>query len=526
MSGDSSVIRPGSPGFIDSGDSGYVAPNSESTPLLRGRSVQPMQASTAASTVTNETPTVASTAAKSSSSGMNALKAVGKFFAKTLVAIPVTFTAAILTGLFALGAIVYETVRGNKKITLADGMVYSVTMLSSVFKILSLKENEEGKTYNWRNTIVDGKAADGRKTGALVLGAGPTMGTPFTSGDFKSIKEELSSNGEQLHVIDLTSPKERVRTLFFGKPAEKADWEGVGATYTNSEAPDFAPLGLAQIDELVEEMHDKISQGINVYIHCAKGVGRSGTIVAAYMAKYGEKSSTKEAIKDVKGLRQISVNEKQQTQIYKYAAMSEIIDSCNVGDSEAGAAVAALLKHAIESPDGLSSLEIPPSLPEKVKTSLQHLKNSGIDAKREESPKHLTLDRSDLEVVRGKVLLKTTLHRSYYDNPQICKDCIKIADQCKDLNDFQIHKILKFFIEASANLDGILSMPYPDNFPESIKPAIDKLKQDLRSSGQVDSSVFKAIFEQILIRRTPMSLYAINLALTRGNLYPLNWKIP
>lgn len=526
MSGDSSVIRPGSPAFTGSGDSGYVAPASESTPLLLGcRKIAPLKSTAANTSTSNEGPTVVSTAAKSSSLGMKALKAVGKFFATTIVAIPVTFTAAVLTFLFALVAIPCEKLSG-KEITLKDGMIYSVTMLSSVFKILSLKENEEGKTYNWRNTIVDGKAADGRKTGALVLGAGPTMGTPFTSGDFKSIKEELSSNGEQLHVIDLTSPKERVRTLFFGKPAEKADWEGVGATYTNSEAPDFAPLGLAQIDELVEEMHDKISQGINVYIHCAKGVGRSGTIVAAYMAKYGEKSSTKEAIKDVKGLRQISVNEKQQTQIYKYAAMSEIIDSCNVGDSEAGAAVAALLKHAIESPDGLSSLEIPPSLPEKVKTSLQHLKNSGIDAKREESPKHLTLDRSDLEVVRGKVLLKTTLHRSYYDNPQICKDCIKIADQCKDLNDFQIHKILKFFIEASANLDGILSMPYPDNFPESIKPAIDKLKQDLRSSGQVDSSVFKAIFEQILIRRTPMSLYAINLALTRGNLYPLNWKIP
>jgi hypothetical protein len=116
--------------------------------------------------------------------------------------------------------------------------------------------------------------------------------------------------------------------LLFGAPATEEDWKAGGRaiSYENAPAKDLKPVDVEMIDAIVETMHEKISRGENVYIHCAKGVGRSATIVAAYLAKYGGDNAqgmgADQALTYIRKQRQISLSSKQEQQVHKYIALS------------------------------------------------------------------------------------------------------------------------------------------------------------------------------------------------------------
>jgi len=72
----------------------------------------------------------------------------------------------------------------------------------------------------------------------------------------------------------------------------------------------FAP-DLEKIDTTVEFIHKRLQSDEPVMVHCAAGIGRTGTILACYLVKY-QKMSVSDAIEKVRKERPGSIQSESQ----------------------------------------------------------------------------------------------------------------------------------------------------------------------------------------------------------------------
>ena len=76
---------------------------------------------------------------------------------------------------------------------------------------------------------------------------------------------------------------------------------------------DFTAPSLEQIAEFVELVKDSLASGERVGVHCTGGLGRSGTMVAAYLVSQGLEAH--EAIEETRRLRPHSIETVGQEQV-------------------------------------------------------------------------------------------------------------------------------------------------------------------------------------------------------------------
>jgi atypical dual specificity phosphatase len=81
--------------------------------------------------------------------------------------------------------------------------------------------------------------------------------------------------------------------------------------YLHVPTEDFSAPDMQQIDETVEFIQNRIKNNEPVMVHCAAGIGRTGTILACYLIKY-EKLSASDAIQKVRKERPGSIQSKSQ----------------------------------------------------------------------------------------------------------------------------------------------------------------------------------------------------------------------
>jgi len=74
--------------------------------------------------------------------------------------------------------------------------------------------------------------------------------------------------------------------------------------------PDFTAPSLSQMAEFVGLVEDSVASGDPVGVHCTAGLGRSGTMAAAYLVSTGVSAS--EAISTIRGLRPGSIETEAQ----------------------------------------------------------------------------------------------------------------------------------------------------------------------------------------------------------------------
>ncbi len=81
--------------------------------------------------------------------------------------------------------------------------------------------------------------------------------------------------------------------------------------YLHAPAEDFSPSDLKKIDYVVDFIHQNITNGKSIMVHCAGGRGRTGTILACYLVKY-QNYSANDAIEKVRGERPDSIQSTSQ----------------------------------------------------------------------------------------------------------------------------------------------------------------------------------------------------------------------
>lgn len=146
-------------------------------------------------------------------------------------------------------------------------------------------------------------------TDRVILGALPVLTQVGESGNhLMQIKERLASQQLTLGmVVACLEAAEMdgfgVRVISFAKEKDWRDIVNPNITYLHVPFVDTsAAINFEAIAQVVVQMHDCISQGQAVYVHCKAGKGRSWMVVIGYLTTFG-KMTFKEACDLVKAKR-------------------------------------------------------------------------------------------------------------------------------------------------------------------------------------------------------------------------------
>lgn len=84
-----------------------------------------------------------------------------------------------------------------------------------------------------------------------------------------------------------------------------------GLEYLHVPTEDLTAPDIEKIDTVVDFIHERIKNKEPIMVHCAAGIGRTGTILASYLVKY-QNLTAKDAIEKVRQERPGSIQSESQ----------------------------------------------------------------------------------------------------------------------------------------------------------------------------------------------------------------------
>jgi len=126
------------------------------------------------------------------------------------------------------------------------------------------------------------------------------------------LSDRLAGSGmpttlEEINWIRAQGVKSIVTMTEYGLPQSWVD----GIQYLHVPTEDLTAPDIDKIDSTVDFIAQRIKNGEPVMVHCAAGIGRTGTILASYLIKY-KNMSAKEAIELVRSERPGSIQSTSQ----------------------------------------------------------------------------------------------------------------------------------------------------------------------------------------------------------------------
>ncbi len=191
-----------------------------------------------------------------------------------------------------LSSISLKKALGNRR----KKIVYKISLLMSIFfkKIIP-------KSRPWWHEVAP----------HLYLGAIPLKNFAHD--------EKIVKNLGVKAVLSLIEDFEFSTKSIASKPCRTHHWEQLGVKHLILPAVDFKALPLETLEKGVAFLDENIENGINCYVHCKAGKGRSAAMIVAYLLKKGKASSVDEAIAQLKQKRPfISIPKKRRHTLELY----------------------------------------------------------------------------------------------------------------------------------------------------------------------------------------------------------------
>ena len=127
------------------------------------------------------------------------------------------------------------------------------------------------------------------------------MACPGTFSPLEEDLQELKENGIE-SIVSLTE-----------YPLSTQAIQKAGINYLHLPIPDFTPPTLSQINTFTDFVSRQHKEKKGVVVHCAAGIGRTGTMLACYLVYCGESSDN--AIESIRTLRRGSIETLEQENI-------------------------------------------------------------------------------------------------------------------------------------------------------------------------------------------------------------------
>lgn len=128
---------------------------------------------------------------------------------------------------------------------------------------------------NWMHAIHEVAIEEAKTT--LYLGGIPLKGYDHLN-DFKTKNIRL--------VVSLVESWEQTSITFGGEPVLQKEWEEAEIEQLLIETPDFTAPPKEKLKMAVDQIHNALSSGSSVYVHCKVGMGRSATAVVCYLLEH------------------------------------------------------------------------------------------------------------------------------------------------------------------------------------------------------------------------------------------------